>query len=377
MDEKLQPGAVAKPAISVVAEYRSDAGPHVRHLMQRYPGAESYRKPWIRRQAATDPEVETWTVLGMDDPDEGDVVDLVADILLWRARNGGLVLPRQIGERVVADVAAPDLLDRRSSVDDLVGGDPGHWRAEDHAWCIATGFGGRQADRLECLPDRRDVLDAYPVQLDVLPVGEVGGSACVGRRHLGDGSQLSEIQPTSVDADAQHEVLVVELFGGERGRFAAVNAWFALGVEPPPAKTPTQVGWIDAGEAAMRIDGLDTAPDVQPIVVLLEPLVGVERFEMAEGPLALAAVPACLANRRRGVAARGGLGGGGCGGLDGCHRASLAIRTRGDGLWSGATAEEWRLLRRSTRGAGRIDHAPDGQGGGQTAGIQTMLDTRR
>jgi hypothetical protein len=30
-----------------------------------------------------------------------------------------------------------------------------------------------------------------------------------------------------------------------------------------------------------------------------------------------------------------------------------------------------------TSGAGRIDHAPDGQGGDQTAGIQTMLDTRR
>jgi len=31
----------------------------------------------------------------------------------------------------------------------------------------------------------------------------------------------------------------------------------------------------------------------------------------------------------------------------------------------------------SASGAGHIDHAPDGQGGGQTAGIQTMLDTRR
>src|SRR5512132_2701569 len=50
MDEELQPCAVAKPAISVVAEDRSAARPHVGHLLQRHPGAESYGKPWIRRQ---------------------------------------------------------------------------------------------------------------------------------------------------------------------------------------------------------------------------------------------------------------------------------------------------------------------------------------
>ena len=71
----------------------------------------------------------------------------------------------------------------------------------------------------------------------------------------------------------------------------------ALGVEAPPAEPAAQVGGVDRGEAAVRVDVLDPGPDVERVVVLLGPLVGVERLAVAERPLALAARP-CAAGRR-------------------------------------------------------------------------------
>ena len=47
-----------------------------------------------------------------------------------------------------------------------------------------------QADRLEPAPDLRHVLDPDPVQLDVLPVGDVGGVPGELHRDLADHPQL-------------------------------------------------------------------------------------------------------------------------------------------------------------------------------------------
>ena len=63
----------------------------------------------------------------------------------------------------------------------------------------------------------------------------------------------------------------------------------ALGVEAPPAEPAAQVGRVDGGEAAVRVDVLDPGADVERVVVLLRALVGVERLAVAERPLPLAA----------------------------------------------------------------------------------------
>ena len=104
----------------------------------------------------------------------------------------------------------------------------------------------------------------------------------------------------------EHEVLVVELVRLEHGGAAAVDAGLALGVQAPPAHPPAQVGRVDAGEAAVGVDGLDPGPDVEAVVVLLGALVGVERLAVAERPLALAAGP-LLDGRAAGGPACGGF----------------------------------------------------------------------
>ena len=231
---------------------------------------------------------------------------------------------------------------------------PGDRGAEDDARAVAAGLGRVEPDRLEAAPDLRHVLDADPVQLDVLPVGDVGGAAGEVDRDLADHAQLLAGQGAAVDADAEHEVLVVELVRLERRGLAAVDAGLALGVEAVPAEPAAQVARVDRGEAAVGVDVLDARPHVQRVVVLLGLLVRVERLAVAERPLALAP----------GLARTGGGRGARAAGVAGAGRSSdpsrgspgRAVRSSGAGrgVVPGVSARASRPDTSSTRsGRGR------------------------
>ena len=172
------------------------------------------------------------------------------------------------------------------------------------------GVGSAQAARLELVPDCGDVLDADPVELDVLPVGDVGEVTAVRRRDVPNRSQLFDGELPAGDADAHHEVTVVELLRLEQAGLAATDARAPLGVETHPPHPTAQVGAVDRVEAGLRVDVENPALDVQGVVVLLHPLVGVERLAHAERPLALAARLAFIgvrsANPRLRAVRRGG-----------------------------------------------------------------------
>ena len=124
--------------------------------------------------------------------------------------------------------------------------------------------------------------------LHVLAVGQIGGVAGELRRDLAEGAQRGRGQRTAVAADPQHEELVFEHVGVLIAGPAAVVSWLALGVQTPPAETATQVAFVDALEAVLRVDVLDAGADVERVVVPLGLLVRVERLAIAECPLALA-----------------------------------------------------------------------------------------
>src|SRR6185437_5977039 len=131
-----------------------------------------------------------------------------------------------------------------------------------------------------------------PVQLDVLPVGDVGGAPRVLDRDVGDDPQLLRRQLAAVDADAEHEVAVVQLLRLEDGGLAAVDARAALRVKAVPAEAPAQVSGVDRVEAALGVDVDDPLADVEPVVVLLAFLVLVQGLAVAECPLSLSALAA-------------------------------------------------------------------------------------
>ena len=175
-------------------------------------------------------------------------------------------------------------MDGGSAVDDLVDVDARHRGAEDHPRNVAARLSTVEPHGLDPPPDLRDVLDADPVQLDVLSVADVGGVARELGGDAGDGAQLDLREGATVRSDPQHEVGVVQLVGAELGRLPAVNAGTALRVKPPPTHPAAQVVHGDRPEALAGEDRLDPLPDVEAVVLEFEALVVVERRPVAVGP---------------------------------------------------------------------------------------------
>ena len=136
-----------------------------------------------------------------------------------------------------------------AGVEDLAGVDAGHRAAEDVARHVAARLQRGQAHLFEPLPDRRHVLDPDPVELHVLPVGDVGEVAAVLLGDARHGAQLLGGQLPAGDADPHHEVGVLDLGVLERAGLAAADAGAALGVQAPPAEPAAQVGRVDRVEA--------------------------------------------------------------------------------------------------------------------------------
>src|SRR6202012_5978649 len=233
------------PPVPVVTEDFADGLPYLGHLVGADERPEALGDHRVGGKAAADPQVVT-DVAGLRVPygRERDVVDLVVRALRRAAADRRLELPRQVGQLRVADVVLGDRGDLRRRVDQLVGGQASKRTAEDDPGRVAAGLGGGQADGLQGLPDRGDRLDLDPVQLDVLPVGDVGGAPRVPDGDVGDDPQLLARQLAAVDADPEHEVAVVEVLRLEDGGLAAVDAGAPLGVEAVPAEAPPPVGGV-------------------------------------------------------------------------------------------------------------------------------------
>src|SRR5699024_8361252 len=106
-------------------------------------------------------------------------------------------------------------------------------------------------------------------------------------RDVGDRAQLFGGEFAAVDADAHHQVLVLELMGLERRRAAAVDSGLALSVQAPPAETSVKIVLGDRGESALGVDVLDPFADIEAIVFGLIDLIFVQRFTTVDLPLAI------------------------------------------------------------------------------------------
>ena len=97
-----------------------------------------------------------------------------------------LELARQIRELEIPDELGVRFLENEGGVHYLGCIDPGEGASEEVPRGVAASFGRRQTDRLDLLPYRGHVLDADPMQLDVLAVGDVGNVPSVTLGHIRD-----------------------------------------------------------------------------------------------------------------------------------------------------------------------------------------------
>ncbi|SKU15766.1 Uncharacterised protein [Mycobacteroides abscessus subsp. abscessus] len=224
----------------------------------------------------------------MHHTDERDVVDLVHHVL--QAGDRRLELAGEVRVLLVADVAAGDLIDRPRRVEHLLQGLACQRRPEDHAGAVTAGLGRVEADLIQPPPDLGHVLHPDPVVLHVLAVRDVRGVAGVLSGQLADGAQRLRGQRAAVATHPQHEVVILEHVGVVVTRPGAVVTLLALCVQTPPPEASTQIGLVDAVETLLGVNGFDALAHIERMVVLLDLLVGVERLELAQGPLALTAL---------------------------------------------------------------------------------------
>src|SRR3954466_1896694 len=286
--EELQPGMVPGSAVPVFAKETRDARPHVYDVPGRNERAESDREHRVCCQPAAPPEVVAGAELRMLDADEGDVIQLVVRAVHPAAVDRRLVLARQVGELGGADEALVDRADLRRCVEHLVSRNARERAAEDHAGGIAARFSGREPGGLEALEDRGDVLDADPVELDVLTVRDIGDVAAVTLGCPGDRAELLGAHAATVDPDPHHEELVLELLRLRGAGPLARDVLPALRIQAPPSHPATQILLAARAEPAGSEDALDPLADVERLRLLLYLLGGVEGLVVAERPLPFA-----------------------------------------------------------------------------------------
>ena len=206
--QELEAGLGALLAVPVVAEDAGHRGPHGNHVFRCHEHAQSLGQARGDGQRAAHPQVVSDPEFGVLDPHEADVVDLVHHVQALAAGDRGLEFAGQIHEVRVAHKGFTQGIQLRGAIDDLVGVHAGHRAAQEHARGVAARFDAQQTHGIQPLPDLGDVLDADPVQLDVLSVADISGVPGEVTGDLTDHAGLRHAQPTAVRADAHHEVLV-------------------------------------------------------------------------------------------------------------------------------------------------------------------------
>ena len=177
----------------------------------------------------------------------------------------GLVLARQVGELRVADVAVDDLprsagvASSTSSSATPASGQPSMTRGVSPQASVVSRptassraqISGTSSIRIQC---------SWMFCRSVMSAMSRPNSVAM----LRDDAQLLGAQRPAVDADADHEVAVLELLGLQHRGLTARDARGALGVEPVPAEPAAQVGRVDAVEARFWIDVDDALRTLSP-----------------------------------------------------------------------------------------------------------------
>ncbi len=146
---------------------------------------------------------------------QADVVDLHPGTVFRAARDGDLELAGQVGVLAVAREERRDGLSDGQRVDDLLLVDARHGARADVPGRVAAGLHGGQPDVPETPPNARDVGDADPMELNVLPRREVGVAVpedravvrALRKRVRGDTdlANLGRSHHTARDLDPHHE----------------------------------------------------------------------------------------------------------------------------------------------------------------------------
>ena len=209
--EEFQPRTVAQAAETIIAEDANHPGPHLRDALDGDPRPQRLRQHRVGGQATANEAVKPRAVFRVVFPNKRHVLDLVGDILAGVTRDGSLEFPWQVVELRARQIILFDLFDRRAGINNLIGCHPSCGRTQDHARHVAAAHHRGQTNGIQPAPNFWDILDADPVQLNILPVGEVRSRPCEIPGDLTDDAQALRGGLATVETHAHHEIFILQL----------------------------------------------------------------------------------------------------------------------------------------------------------------------
>ena len=184
VDHELEARLDARDAVlEVLRPHRRDRAEDLVRLLLRHEDAHVARDPRHRREPAADDDAEALAAVLVHDADQRDAVDLRRVAAVGAGRDRVLVLARQVRPVGVAVEEVGGRLDDRRGVEELVARDPLHRAAGDVAHRVAATAGGRHARGFEVREDVGQLRELEPVELDVLPRGELAVALAVEHAH--------------------------------------------------------------------------------------------------------------------------------------------------------------------------------------------------
>jgi hypothetical protein len=184
---------VVAPALEIVdPEDRLQIGEQLRLGQERADQLADHRRP---PQPAADEHLVADLAHLVPHDAQADIVDADRGPILGGAGHRDLELARQPAELRVQARPLPDQLGGRPRILDLVGGDAGIMVGGGVADAIARGLDAVHLDVREQVEDVRHFLQPWPVELDVLPCGEMAVAAIVA---VGDQGELAQLPALNV-----------------------------------------------------------------------------------------------------------------------------------------------------------------------------------
>ena len=261
VDEELQAGLAARlPVVLGVAEDAGHRGDDLGGLLGREEDVHPAREARLGGEAAADAQVEAARAVLGDHAGQRDVVDQAAGAVLGAARDGDLVLARQVRVELVVEEVVVDGLGGGVAVDDLVVGEAGQRAADDVAGDVTAGAARGHPDALEAVEDLDDVLEPDPVDLEALARRAVDDAAAELLRDAGHRLHLGQGQLPLDDLDAHHEMPVA---GVVRVQPVPLEQSDVIGTQglPPLARGAEQFG-KDVQAVGFGLNAFDLAHGV-------------------------------------------------------------------------------------------------------------------
>ena len=209
VDQKRQPRAIARAPRAVVPEDQRDVAAERRRVLGPAEHVQRCRGPQAARSdLAADRNVEALHFLARDDLDrrrQRQVLRFAVRAVLRAAGNRDVEFARQIRKGLVPEERVVEITHDARGVEQLVVRQPRDGTSDDVPDVVHAGLQRHEVDRIQPLPDMRQVADGKSTQLNLLPRREIDEAGAAFAAQLCNDTDLLRVGEPVRHPNPHHE----------------------------------------------------------------------------------------------------------------------------------------------------------------------------